>query len=282
MTQTNEENFIQEAFQKLIARGIIHKDAIRPSTATDTDIAAYERRFGVTLSPFFKTFLKSYSYQFTRIAAPVPEDIVPATIQDNEEDTPPYIDLQWLELISIPRKNPLKDLSCKMEGFRSLIASSYKLLGVTLDDVKNFVPIGDWGAGWGPLFIDLAKPDEAVDINDERTWNLVWFDHEEFPWKEPHVEAQDIPVIAGAGFTMSMGHYDYCRRPGGHSTPLTLSEIERSDKLRDKTAAPNFKTLLEWYFCGKFDKAYEIQLKNDGKKMPNYSKYIASSHNNFQ
>lgn len=276
MTPLNDKAFIQEAFQKLIARGVIRADEISPSVATDTDIAAYEKKFQVTLPSFFKAFLKSYSYHFTTIAAPVPEDITSNTIQTGMEGGSCDMHLLWLELNPIPQEKPLENLYRKMEDFRGSIISGHKLLGVTLDDMKNFVPVGDWGAGWGSLLIDLNKPDEAVDINNENTWNLVWFDHEDYPWKEPHVEPVDIPVISGAGFTMSMGHFDSCRHAGNSAqkTTPTLSEIERSDKLRYHIAAPDFKTLLEWYFCGKFDKIYEMQRKAAGKKIPDYSKFV--------
>ena len=52
------------------------------------------------------------------------------------------------------------------------------------DCFRYLIPIGDWGAGWGPLCIDLSRAEEEIDENDESTWSLVWFDHEEFDWDE--------------------------------------------------------------------------------------------------
>lgn len=43
------------------------------------------------------------------------------------------------------------------------------------------IPLGDWGAGWGLLCIDLSKPEEAIDENEPLTWSLVWFDHGNLP-----------------------------------------------------------------------------------------------------
>lgn len=52
------------------------------------------------------------------------------------------------------------------------------------DCFGNLIPIGDWGAGWGPLCIDLSRPEEQIDENRKETWSLVWFDHEEFEQEE--------------------------------------------------------------------------------------------------
>ena len=52
---------------------------------------------------------------------------------------------------------------------------------------RNLIPIGDWGAGWGPLCIDLSRPEENIDPDNEFTWSLVWFDHEEFDWDKMYL-----------------------------------------------------------------------------------------------
>ncbi len=39
---------------------------------------------------------------------------------------------------------------------------------------RYLVPIGEWGAGWGPLCLDLSRPEEQVDLEDDSTWSLVW------------------------------------------------------------------------------------------------------------
>ena len=52
---------------------------------------------------------------------------------------------------------------------------------------RNLIPIGDWGAGWGHLCIDLSRPEENIDPDNEFTWSLVWFDHEEFDWDKMYL-----------------------------------------------------------------------------------------------
>ena len=37
---------------------------------------------------------------------------------------------------------------------------------------------------------------------------------------------------------------------------------------------PDFRALLDIYFCGKYDRAYECQLRACGGEKPDYSFYI--------
>ena len=87
------------------------------------------------------------------------------------------------------------------------------------------LPIGDWGAGWGPLCIDLSKDEALVDRGDTSTWSLVWFDHEEFNWGE-----------------------DYLGEDG---------------LLHGRSAAPTLEELLKWYFSGSLEAEFEKE--NDVK-----------------
>ncbi len=84
---------------------------------------------------------------------------------------------------------------------------------------RNLIPIGDWGAGWGPLCIDLSKPEEMVDGDDEDTWSLVWFDHEDFDWDEQYLGEDGL--------------------------------------LHGQAALPSLKVLLDWYFYGELENKYE-------------------------
>ena len=118
-----------------------------------------------------------------------------------------------------------------MRNFRE-VCTDEDLIGMNLEDIAHFLPIGDWGAGWGPLCIDLSVSEEDIDINDMDTWSLQWFDHEEFDWEEEY------------------------RNDDG--------------QIKGQFAVPDFKTLLVWYFMGRFDKEYEEQ---EGEK-PDYSSYI--------
>ncbi|MCI9121989.1 MAG: hypothetical protein HFG00_10780, partial [Oscillibacter sp.] len=80
------------------------------------------------------------------------------------------------------------------------------------------IPIGDWGAGWGPLCLDLSREGNADPKNTD-TWSVVWFDHEDFAWDKT-----------------------YLRKDG---------------LLHGQPAAPDFKTLLEWYFYGSLEAEFE-------------------------
>lgn len=87
------------------------------------------------------------------------------------------------------------------------------------DCFRYLIPIGDWGAGWGPLCIDLSRAEEEIDENDESTWSLVWFDHEEFDWDEWYLGEDGL--------------------------------------LHGKTALPDLKTFLEVYFYGSLEAEFE-------------------------
>ena len=89
---------------------------------------------------------------------------------------------------------------------------------ITFENCEHLLHIGDWGYGWGPLCIDLSKSETDVNIEDENTWQLVWLDHEK-NWNE--------------------------------------WGTNKNGKLVGSAAAPNFQTLLEWYFMGTFEPAFE-------------------------
>jgi len=84
---------------------------------------------------------------------------------------------------------------------------------------QNLIPIGDWGAGWGPLCIDLSQPEDQVDEDNEQTWSLVWFDHEDFDWDQQYLGEDGL--------------------------------------LHGKKALPNLKALLELYFYGALEDRFE-------------------------
>lgn len=223
------KKFIQAAEAKLIERGVANEEDFSASTVTDADIEKFENHFQVKLPEIIKAYLSTASFDFRYIMAAVPIDIDAETIQDDEYECNEC----WLDILSVPKDEPLKDLYERMEGFREVIEEG--LCGVTLDDVKNFLVIGDWMAGAGPLCIDLSKPDDQVDIDDEDTWNIRWFDHEEFEWDSTYMEDG---VVVG--------------------DPI----------------APDFKTLLEWYFCGKYDEVYDGQCEEDGVEIPDRSTWL--------
>lgn len=87
----------------------------------------------------------------------------------------------------------------------------------------------------GPLCIDLSQT--KVQADNPATWQICRFDETVFDWKN-------------AGY------------------------IDDRGVVTGERKFPDFKTLLEIYFCGKYDKVYERQLKICGEEMPDYSFYI--------
>lgn len=224
MISTDEE-FVKNAFQSLIERGVASEDMLTPSTVTDDELDEFEKKFDIRLPSLFREYLKAYCYDFSVISAPVPLDGIGHDRAEDEKG------LCWLELLNLPHENPLGNLYASMESFRK-ICTDKNLVNVELTQVKNFVPIGEWG---GPLCIDLNQMDARAD--NPATWQICRFDETVFDWKR-------------AGYIDDRG-------------------VVTGERL-----LPDFKTLLEIYFCGKYDKDYEEQLKASGEEMPDYGFYI--------
>lgn len=220
-----EELFVQKAFQALIERGVASESMLAPSTVADADLDAFERRFDIRLPSLFRAYLKAYCYDFSVMCAPVPLDGMEHGEPESEKG------LCWIELLSLPREEPLKNLYAGMESFRR-ICTDKNLVNLKLDHIKNFVPVGEWD---GPLCIDLNQT--RVQEDNPSTWQICRFDETVFDWK-------------GAGY------------------------IDGQGRVAGEWKFPDFKTLLEVYFYGKYDKAYEQQLKACGGEMPDYGFYI--------
>ena len=103
------------------------------------------------------------------------------------------------------------------------------------ESFRYLIPIGDWGAGWGPLCLDLSR-EGKVDYQNADTWSVVWFDHEDFEWEQNYLGEDGL--------------------------------------LHGQSAAPDFKTLLEWYFCGSLEAEFEAAT---GVK-PTYEWYQNGAH----
>ena len=138
----------------------------------------------------------------------------------------------WLELHCPPEAMEERD-----ERIENLKESQEELNGpLPEESFRYLVPIGDWGAGWGPLCLDLSRPEEQVDLEDDSTWSLVWFDHEEFDWGAKYLGEDGL--------------------------------------LHGRAAAPDFQTLLEWYFFCPAEAEFEaktgikptVQWYKDGAK----------------
>lgn len=225
MTQAEEKNFVKEAFRALVRRGVATESMLTPSTVTDADIDRFEKSFEIRLPSIFRTYLKAYCYDFSVICAPVPVDGVAHCGSDSEKG------LWWIELVSLPKEDPLKNLYALMESFRSVCTDS-DLVNMGLDRVRQFVPVGDWD---GTLCIDLNQTD--VREGEPDSWQLCRFDETLFDWEK-------------AGY------------------------IDRGGIVTGERKLPDFQTLLEIYFYGKYDKEYEEQLRACGEEMPDYSFYI--------
>ncbi|MDE6916531.1 MAG: hypothetical protein K2P39_07020 [Lachnospiraceae bacterium] len=220
-----EDSFVRKAYQALVRRGAARASMFVSSTVTDRDIDAFETEFGIRLPALFCAYLKAYCYDFTTICAPVPLDGMAHAGPESEKG------LCWIELVSLPREDPLRNLYAGMESFRR-VCTDRELVNLNLEAVKNFVPIGEMG---GALCMDLSKTKVAVD--DPATWQICRFREAVFDWR-------------GAGYIDDRG-------------------VVSGEKL-----FPDFKTLLEVYFCGRYDRAYEQQLRACGEEMPDYSFYI--------
>lgn len=225
MTRADEEIFVKGAFQALIERGVATESMLTQSTVTDVDIEKFEKTFDISLPSIFKIYLKAYSFDFSVICAPVPVDGMEHSEPGSEKG------LWWMELISLPKEEPLKNLYAAMESFRSICTDS-DLVNLGLDKVRNFVPIGEWD---GLLCLDVSQVDVRQD--NPKTWQLSRFEQTVFDWEK-------------AGY------------------------IDERGVVTGERKIPDFRTLLEIYFYGKYDKEYERQLRERGEEMPDYGYYI--------
>lgn len=225
MTCTEEEKFIKGAFRALIKRGVAAEEMLTPSTVTDTDIDKFEKTFDICLPSIFRAYLKAYCYDFSVICAPVPVDGMEYCKEGSEKG------LWWMELVSLPKEEPLKNLYAFMESFRSICTDS-DLVNLGLDKVRNFIPIGEWD---GLLCIDISQTD--VHPDKPETWQISRFEQTVFDWEK-------------------------------------VGYINKKGVVTGERTVPDFKTLLEIYFYGKYDAEYERQLKERGEEMPDYSYYI--------
>ena len=201
MTPQEEREFVKGAFQKLKERGWFPGQEFEPSTITEEEIAAFERKHQVKLPSLYKTFLMSYWLPRNR------SDEVCAIHDDDG-----YLCPLW-QMIDSPRS--MDEVSKRME----ILQEIRDFCELPEGCFRNLIPIGDWGAGWGPLCIDLSRPEENIDPDNEFTWSLVWFDHEEFDW--------DKMYLCDDGL------------------------------LHGKEAAPDLKAYLEIYFYGSLEAKFE-------------------------
>ena len=215
MLGQQETEFVEQAFQKLKERGWLADQELERSTVTEDEIAAFEAKHQVVLPSLYKAYLMSFR---------IPE--WDNQIMSITGDPSPRWDCRplWLEICGAVTMEEL-------EKWIDLLLDIRKFCNVPKESFHYLIPIGFWGAGWGPLCLDLSMPEDKVDPENAHTWSVVWFDHEDFEWEKSYLGEDGL--------------------------------------LHGKPAAPDFKTLLEWYFYGSREAEFE---KATGVK-PTYEWY---------
>ena len=212
MSEQLEKEFIEQAFRKLKERGWFADQELERSTVTEEEIAAFEAKH--------KAYLTSYRIPDREYIM----SIAGATDQDLEFDGGPL----WLDLRGAVTMEEL-------EKWMEILQQIRDYCDLSEESFRYLIPIGDWGAGWGPLCLDLSR-EGKVDYQNADTWSVVWFDHEDFEWEQNYLGEDGL--------------------------------------LHGQSAAPDFKTLLEWYFCGSLEAEFEAAT---GVK-PTYEWYQNGTH----
>lgn len=201
MNPTKEAKTAAALFQICHERGWLAE--LTPSTITAQELSAFEAQEALQLPTFYKEYLT---------AGQLPGEMFDICgIAWHADELSPL----WLTLYGVHNIAELTEYLC---FFRE---DAVEFRQTAPAACAHLLPIGDWGAGWGPLCLDLTKDEDLVDADDEDTWSLVWFDHEYFNWTE-----------------------DYGAEDG---------------LLHGSPAAPNLRTLLEWYFCGALEAEFEAE-----------------------
>ncbi len=203
MTKQQEIEFVERAFQKLRERGWLADQALERSAVTEKEIAAFEARHQVTLPSLYKAYLMSYRIPDGEYIMSITGDPAPNWTY---RGGPLWLDLRGAVTME------------ELENWMELLQVIREFCGLPEESFRYLIPIGDWGAGWGPLCLDLSREGNADPKNTD-TWSVVWFDHEDFAWDKT-----------------------YLRKDG---------------LLHGQPAAPDFKTLLEWYFYGSLEAEFE-------------------------
>ncbi len=195
MTQQEAKAFVEKAFEDLQARGWL-AEGLKPALATEDEINAFEKNRGVRLPPLYRALLLSH---------PIGQLM---TMMYHLERVSPL----WMELdgaVSMEALEEQIEILQEMQDYCELPEGCF----------QNLIPIGDFGAGWGTMCLDLSRPEERVDPDREDTWAVVWFDHEEFDWDRLYLGEDGL--------------------------------------LHGQPAAPDLKTLLEWCLCGSLETEFE-------------------------
>lgn len=176
------QKYIKKCFLNLIKNNIISENDLKLSTVSDKDIIDLQNKFNIKLPELYKDFLKSYFFEFNTLLAVV--------------DNLNYFKEQYVMII------PNNDNEMKgIYEYWGMLEEEYKLLS------NGFVPIGDWGEGFGPLCIDTHKCTNQVVYDNKKTWTMVWFDHEEFWGGEKYEDYISAAIPAAPDFHEFMEWY---------------------------------------------------------------------------
>ena len=200
MNIQQERDFIEQAFQTLKKRSWLSNPELEPTGVTDSEIAAFERKYQIKLPSLYKAFLQSY----TMDDACFDDFWCIANVSDELRPWP----------ITLHSMSPTVDgdsLSSLMNQFRNCAKNLFSY-SAGAEQYGKYLPIGNWDSDW--LLWDLSKPSEQVDEEDERTWTIVVFAHDA-EWDQNYWVEGGFPC------------------------------------------APDFKTLLEWCFCGSLEAEFE-------------------------
>ena len=141
MTQQEAKAFVEKAFENLQARGWL-AEGLKPALATEEEIDAFEKKRGVRLSPLYRAMLLSH---------PIGQLM---TIMYHLERVSPL----WMELdgaVSMEALEEQIEILQEMQDYCELPDGCF----------QNLIPIGDFGAGWGPMCLDLSRPEESVSVD---------------------------------------------------------------------------------------------------------------------
>ncbi len=168
MTTQEEKAFVKQAFQKLKERGWFSKTGLVPTGVTDGEIAAFEAKYQIRLPSLYKAFLQAYEMEYGATSSLW-------GIADDDGFCPCPISLNTMTntmtgciLVSV------------MDEFRKCATDIFSY-SAGPEQYGKYLPIGNWDSDW--LLWDLSKPLDQVDAEDERTWTLVSFAHDE-EWDE--------------------------------------------------------------------------------------------------
>lgn len=241
-----EFEFMKGAREALIRRGIISSNDLFEVTITDEQFRQFEEEMEVTIPDELRAYLRAGGHRFSMLNAATPTDDIYEKNVDvmrqikgaslngelDEDEEIPYLEEIWSNVLSAGEEDPFAELRETMEGFR-LFARLVKNTKFNPDDAKRFIPIGGWMSA-GALCIDTSKKKEDVDLDDPDTWQLRWFDHDEFDWN-------------------------------------AVGYIGENQELKGDILFPDFETFIRLYFYGIYDEAYKQQVKDEEEEMPDFS-----------